>query len=45
MTKPLTVAECRKMLGDTTSSDAELEELLQGIRLFCNKFLDDYFSR
>ena len=40
----LTVSECRKILGETTSTDEELEELLKGIRQFCNKFLDEYFA-
>lgn len=41
---PLTVAECRKILGDYKSTDEEIQELLDGIRLFCNKFLDNYFA-
>lgn len=40
----LTISECRKILGDYKSSDKEIQELLEGIRTFCSRFLDNYFA-
>jgi len=40
----LTIPECRKILNDFKSTDEEIQELLDGIRVFCGRFLDNYFK-
>lgn len=40
----LTVQKAREILGDTQMNDKEIQELLNAVNVFCNKFLDDYFK-
>ncbi|MFH0770231.1 MAG: hypothetical protein V1926_02530 [Candidatus Peregrinibacteria bacterium] len=41
--KPLTVEECRAMMGWHDKPDREIEEFLLGLRRFIGRFLDEYF--
>ena len=40
----LTTEECRQLLEREDMSDKEIEELLNEIRSFLSRFLDDYFK-
>lgn len=40
----LSIAECRRLLGDKHMNDQEIAQLLKGIRLVNAKFLDEYFK-
>lgn len=42
-TRPLSVEECRELLGDTDMSDGEVAAFLMDLRASLNRFLDDYF--
>ncbi|MAE68340.1 hypothetical protein CL635_00835 [bacterium] len=42
--EPLSTEECRQLLGRADMSDKEIEELLNGLRGFLSRFLDDYFK-
>ncbi len=39
----MTIEECRRLLGDTTMTDAEIQELLRGIHKINVQVLDEYF--
>jgi hypothetical protein len=40
---PLTVEECRAMMGWHDMPDHEIEEFLAGLRRFIGRYLDEYF--
>lgn len=43
--QPLTVEQCRNMLGWEHKSDAEIEEFLAAMREWIDQFYDSYFTK
>ena len=43
--KPLTISQCREMMGWHDKSDKEVEEFLSGLRKMIGNYLDDYFNQ
>jgi len=43
-TRPLTVDECRQLMGWHDRSDKEISEFLGGLRVFLGRCLDDHFK-
>ncbi len=40
---PLTIEQCRDLLGWTDASDKEIEQFLLSLRGMLGRFVDDYF--
>ena len=41
--RPLSVSECRTLMGWQNRTDEEIAEFLCGLRGFLNQFLDEYY--